>query len=280
MGGQPAPHRRRRVVFVTLGALAGLVTAYLALIVVPHQIAETRKRTCVDNISQLAKAMRLYTLDYNECLFFDHGDAFSPPLAAGQAGQTQYLKEAMSKYVKGDNIWYCPADPFAKKDFSCDPGWSGSFTYRKAGIGYAAIPQSKAQDPGIRALHRRLIRDYARDMRVDHAFSSYRLLPSWPGEQRPVYIDSVLRLTEWDGDDPLAREVPLPHRFYGYAEINPSLAPLFFEDVQVHHMRIPKDGALGTSRVYGKVWAYRDGHAVFHTHPFMGGGWSEEYPPD
>ena len=85
------------------------------------------------------------------------GGAFLSRLPARSGpGQSHYLKRAMGSYTPVSEIWNCPNDPFAKRDFSCDPKWSGSFTYRPAQFGYVAVPHAADRDRGIRVLRRQL----------------------------------------------------------------------------------------------------------------------------
>jgi hypothetical protein len=271
--GRVSPGWRSRAAVAAL--LVALVTG-LVWLAATRYIETSRKQTCIANISQLASAMRLYSLDYNDYIFFDKGDAFSRPLARGQAGQTPYLKQILGKYVSSarkrssrenpasDDPWSCPSDPFAKRDFSCGARWSGTFNYRKAGSGYVAAPHAADRDPGMRALHSLLVHDYGADqMRVDHAFSSYRFVPSFPGEKRPTNVDNVVQRVYEPG-----------RGAYGYWDINPSSAWLFEEDLPFH---VGQAGAMyhrQRGRVYGKTWGYRDGHAQFYTivAPVIGGG--------
>ena len=106
----------------------------------------------------------------------------------------------------------------------------------------------------------KVVRDYGvDDMRVDHAHSSYQFFPYHHAEceGRPVYIDFVGRCHSdcWAA--------------YGYWDIHPGGTCVFAEDLSFH---FTGGGPFG-DRVYGKSWAYRDGHAVFHTHD---GRW---FPP-
>jgi len=257
----PVPRPRRRAGWIALAAISAMALAYVVAIALPRYAETSRTETCLANVSLLAQAMRLYSADYNDQLFFGDGDASARPLARGQAGQTPYLKAILEKYVPraskkashgeppSDSPWYCPDDPFARRDFSCDTRWSGTFTYRKAGLGYVAIPHAADRDPGIRALHRRLLGDYGADqMRVDHAFSSYRFVPGLPGERSPqsptTYIDGVYRLYRRDWGA------------YGYWDINPTTAWTFEEDLAIHSTEM---GGPFRNRIYGKIYAFRDG---------------------
>ena len=76
MNEEPAAPRRRRRGCVILAAVLLLMGlwAWTGF----TKLKQTAKRgSCLMNISQLAKAMRLYSLDYNGYIFFDRGDAFS-----------------------------------------------------------------------------------------------------------------------------------------------------------------------------------------------------------
>jgi prepilin-type N-terminal cleavage/methylation domain-containing protein len=100
-----------------------------------------KKATCLSNISQLAKAMRLYSLDYQEYIFFDRGRTDSALMVTGQYGQGYYLKKIMKNYIPNWDIWYCPSDMYAKKDFTCSAASFGCFNWTSAvaldgGVGY------------------------------------------------------------------------------------------------------------------------------------------------
>jgi hypothetical protein len=261
-GEQPVPKRRHWPAY-TCGCLAAVaaVAAFLLLldmlpgIWLDRHPGIAKKATCLSNISQLARAMRLYSDDYSGRIFFDDADAFSQPLVPGHYGQGYYLKKAMKKYVPDWGIWFCPVDKYAKKDFTCGAEWFGTFTYRPEGIGYVALPHSEDRDPGLRALHRELVAHYGADhMRVEHNESSYRFIPSLPGEKRPAGIDAEGRLyrREWGA--------------YGYWDVNASNADLFEEDLSFH---LVGGGWFGKD-IYGKTWSFRDGHCVFRTWEMRG----------
>jgi len=258
MNGHSAKRRRRSsailIAVVAAAVLAALCGAVLARLGTERL---SPKEICLRNAELLAKAMRLYSSDYNDCLFFGHGDAFSSPLAAGQAGQTPYLKDALRRYLPtaDERVWYCPSDAFAGRDYSTDPRWFGSFTYREAGAGYAAVAHAADRDDGIRGLRDALLSAYGDDeMRVDHAFSSYRFFPAFAGEiesgSPTVYVDVVRRrfARNWGA--------------YGYWDIHPSVAPLFEEDLPFH---VHGQGGPWGRRLLGRVTAFRDGHAAFQT---------------
>jgi hypothetical protein len=70
------------------------------------------------------------------------------------------------------------------------------------------------------------------------------------GENMPADIDGVYRLYRgsWGA--------------YGYWDVNPSSADIYQEDLSYHFV-----GSGGTyGQIYGKVWGFRDGHAIFHTY--------------
>jgi len=213
-----------------------------------------RKATCLSNIAQLAKAMRLYTLDYNDYLFFDRGRAEATPLYDGAYGQGYYFKKMMKNYIPAWGIWYCPSDNYAQYDYTNDTTTHGTFNYTVSGIGYKGYKHADDPDGGIVALYSELVGIYGKDdMKNDHdAFGSYRFY----GTQRsscegvPTYIDIVKRCFRggWGA--------------YGYWDINPSSAELFQEDLSYHFQGT--GGLYG--KIYGKTFGFRDGHSVFHTY--------------
>lgn len=208
-----------------------------------------KKANCLSNISQLSKAMRLYSLDYNEYIFFERGRASDNPLAPGGYGQGYYMKKIFKTYVPNWDIWFCPSDPYAKQDFTCSAQF-GCFNYTASGIGYKAVSHSGDTDAGVVKLYSELIRLYGGDqMKMEHNELSYRFYPEHY-EARPVYIDNITRKyrTGWG--------------LYGYWDINPSSAELFQEDFPYHFTAT--GGLFG--KFYGKTWGFRDGHAVFHTY--------------
>ena len=80
---------------------------------------------------------------------------------------------------------------------------------------------------------------------------SYRFISSLPGETRPVRMDSAYRI-QWKG-----------WGAYGYWDINPIKAEVFEEDLPFHE---EKPGQRFGTKVYGKTFGFRDGHAAFHTY--------------
>jgi len=259
---QPAPRRWERNPVVWLpAALVLAVLCFLALNAALRARERASRCTCLSNLSQLAKAMRLYAEDYNGYLFYGNAEVFSRPPVRGEHGQTQYLKDVMKKYgVRSESTWHCPSDRYATRDFSSDPAWSGTFRYRKAGVGYAAIPHLSDSDPGIRALHSRLLLDCGADtMRVDHRDTSYRFVQAQPadyfGFKPPAQIHNIQRVYRFDWGA------------YGYWDINPGNADLFEEDLPFHFAdsRGPR-----RCRIFGKIYAFRDGHAEFRTHESPG----------
>ena len=214
-----------------------------------------KKATCLSNISQLSKAMRLYSLDYSEYIFFDRGRASSTPQVTGHYGQGYYLKKIMKNYVPEWSVWYCPSDRYAKKDFTCTAATFGSFNYTSTaacdgGTGYKELRHRDDTDSGIIQLYSELLTLYGKDdMKQEHNELSYRFYPEHH-EKRPVYIDVVFR-NWWGGKGA-----------YNYWDINPSSAELFQEDMCYHSVGV--GGVFG--KIYGKTWGFRDGHAVFHTY--------------
>jgi prepilin-type N-terminal cleavage/methylation domain-containing protein len=214
-----------------------------------------KKATCLSNISQLAKAMRLYSLDYQEYIFFDRGRTDSALMVTGQYGQGYYLKKIMKNYIPNWDIWYCPSDMYAKKDFTCSAASFGCFNWTSAvaldgGVGYKNVRHQNDTDSGMIRLYSEMILLYGKDdMKMEHNELSYRFYPEH-NEVRPVYIDVVFR-NWWRGKGA-----------YDYWDINPSSAELFQEDMTLHGLGV--GGVFGA--IYGKTWGFRDGHSVFHTY--------------
>jgi len=244
MGEQQTPDQQRRSWAVA--CRWGLVVLLFVLALMLRFVwggpppGAAAKATCLSNIANLARAMRLYAQDYNGYLFFDHANAFSQPLRPGDYGQRRYLKEAMKQYIPYPGIWYCPEDRYAKRDFTADEATSGTFNYRRRGLGYVGVRHAADPDPRIVALYSELVREYGADhMRVDHEHTSYRFIPAVRGEWPPVLADA-------------------PH-----GEIGPKSLPLFEDDLAWH---VEHPGQRFGTKVYGKVWAYRDGHSRFQTY--------------
>jgi prepilin-type N-terminal cleavage/methylation domain-containing protein len=210
-----------------------------------------KKATCLADISQLAKAMRLYSLDYNDYICFVRGRAGNDPLYAGQYGTGYYLHKAMKAYVPAWEVWFCPSDSWAKRDFTCNANDFGTYNYTASGLGYKAVSLDADTDLGILKMYSDLVKMYGRaDMVNNHNESSYRLYGHQSsGEEVPAYIDGVYRLYRngWGA--------------YGYWDVNPSSCELFQEDFPMHSTGV--GGANG--KVYGKSNGFRDGHATFTT---------------
>ena len=259
---QPAapPHRKARL---ALGMLVAVLFGALALGALIPALSQSRQPTelCLEHAAQLAKAMRMYAQDWGDYLFNGRGDPFSPPLTPGQAGQTPHLKMILRDYLPParDDLWFCPADAYAHRDFTSDPRWSGTFTYREAGIGYVAARHASDRDPGIGALRTQLLAHFGADnMRADHGATSYRYLAfpqGSPPEAQALVIDAVFRAyrVNWGA--------------YGYWDINPSDAELFEEDLPFHTLGRPDAAGI---KIYGKTFSFRDGHAVFRTYDARG----------
>jgi prepilin-type N-terminal cleavage/methylation domain-containing protein len=212
-----------------------------------------KKATCLSNISQLAKAMRLYSLDYNEYMYFERGRASTNPLAGGHYGNGYYLKKIMKNYCPHWGIWFCPSDNYAQKDWTCSSETFGSFNYTASGLGYKELRHRDDTDNGIVKLYSELVRLYGKDdMKMEHNELSYRIYPNQrsPCDGPVVYIDNVVRCYRgnWGA--------------YGYWDINPSSAEIFQEDISYHFTGV--GGIFG--KIYGKTYGFRDGHAVFHTY--------------
>ena len=213
-----------------------------------------KKATCLSNISQLAKAMRLYSLDYNEYIFWDRGRCDSTPMSTGHYGQGYYFKKIMKNYIPNWEIWYCPSDRYAKKDFTSSSESFGCFNYTASGLGYKGVRHSAdTTDGGVTALYSELVRLYGKDdMKMEHNEMSYRYYGSQrsPCDGPVTYIDNVARCFRggWGA--------------YGYWDINPSATELFQEDMGYHFTGV--GGVFG--KIYGKCFGFRDGHAVFHTY--------------
>lgn len=232
-----------------------------------------RKATCLSNISQISKAMRLYSLDYNDYIFFDKGRAGNYPLNQGDYGNGYYFKKSMKNYIPNWEIWFSPSDPYAKRDFTCSTSTFGMYNFsvvtgttysattpdtRPTGfVGYQGFGgATNATDVGICALTKDLIRLYGRwDPQMDHNEISYRYY-SEHNNLPPTPIDAVERRI-WDGKGA-----------YGYWDINPSSAELFHDDMPYHTGQgggfITPGGNYGT-RTYGKCYGFHDGHAAFFT---------------
>ena len=74
-----------------------------------------KKATCLSNVSQLSKAMRLYSLDYDGYIHFVRGRPTNDPLMGGQYGTGYYFKKSMKNYVPAWDVYYCPSDNYRKK---------------------------------------------------------------------------------------------------------------------------------------------------------------------
>lgn len=227
-----------------------------------------RKATCLSNISQISKAMRLYSLDYNDYIYFDKGRAGNPPLMQGEYGNGYFFKRAMKNYIPMWEIWYSPSDEYAKKDFTCATETFGMWNYsvwtgssypdtRPAGfVGYKSISiATTSTDAGQIDLAMTLIRLYGRvDPQMEHNELSYRYYSEHKNIP-PTNIDEVTRRI-WSGKGA-----------YGYWDINPSSAELFHDDMPYH---TGQTGGMiqpgnSSSRTYGKCYGFHDGHAQFYT---------------
>jgi prepilin-type N-terminal cleavage/methylation domain-containing protein len=227
-----------------------------------------KKATCLSNMSQLAKAMRLYSLDYNNYLFLGQGTnggrAGSPPLAQGNYGQGYYLKKIMKNYVPDWGIWYCPSDKYAKKDFTCNVNTFGCWNWvaftPAVGAnyypvnGFTGLNHELDTDRGIIRLYSELLRLYGTDdIKMEHNELSPRYIGNnnIPPDVIPTDIDGMYRLFRggWGA--------------YGYWDLNPSNADVFYEDVPFHFTGV---GGLFGGAIYGKTCSYRDGHSNFITY--------------
>jgi len=241
-----------------------------------------KKATCLSNISQLAKAMRLYSLDYSTYTFFGGGRPGDPNLQYGGYGEGYYLKKIMKNYVPDWGIWFCPSDKYAKKDFTCNTNTFGCFNYTPVSaaqyiaFGYSGLPSGYIvigapvgtsthnldTDRGIIRLYSELIRLYGTDdMKMEHNEMSYRYYGVGQGGL----------LTDIDVS---YRNFSAGRGAYGYWDVQPSNNDLFQEDMCFHFGGT--SGYFG-GMIYGKNISYVDGHSHFITYEPHGGMGSINY---
>jgi prepilin-type N-terminal cleavage/methylation domain-containing protein len=232
-----------------------------------------KKATCLSNIAQLAKAMRLYSLDYSNYVFFDDGRPGSGPLATGQYGEGYYLKKIMKNYVPDWGIWYCPSDKYAKKDFTCNVNTFGCFNYTavaavdtdygKAGF-LRLNRKDDTADRGIIRLYSELVRLWGKDDLIyEHNELSYRFYSiDWNNLQYDIDIMMRWYRNNWGA--------------YGYWDVQSSNLDLFQEDVSFHFTGV--GGLFGN--IYGKTVGYADGHSNFITYePHGSNNYGEQNEP-
>lgn len=117
----------------------------------------TQKASCAYNLMQLGKAISMFAMD--------HGGTICP-LRGRVARQSwegkdnaQKLKDAYAPYIQDPNIWYCPADPYAKSH---------------------TLPAPDFKPPADQP-----------DMLYDHYYMSYRHYDSIEQETSPAQLDAV-----------------------------------------------------------------------------------------
>jgi hypothetical protein len=117
----------------------------------------TQKAACAYNLMQLGMAIQMYATDHGGYICAVSGRVDHQ--ATEGAYNAQRLKDAYAPYVQDPEIWYCPADPYAK---------THSLQY----------PESKPpQDQP--------------DMRYDHFYTSYRYYAFIQQEEPPARLDAV-----------------------------------------------------------------------------------------
>jgi len=230
-----------------------------------------KKAVCLSNVSQLAKAARLYSLDYNDYICCFKGRANCKPVAPGMYGQGYYMKKIYKDYVPAWGIWFCPSDQYAKTDFTTATETFGSFNYKpftaefktstggywNGADGYTAIDHSADTDVKITALNTLLIAKFGYDdMKNDHNdLGSYRHYNFYEDEGIRDYEGLVVLI------DNIERTYRGSWGAYGYWDINPSNCDIFEEDIPMHGRGLGPAG----ENIQGRTYGFRDGHGEFRT---------------
>jgi len=150
---------RRSCLFPSSRLLACLVlAASIALAVGPVTFlsagtdGEYRKAPCAFNLMQLGKAIRMFADDHGGYICELTGRVSDQ--AKEGADNAQRLKAAYQPYIQDAEVWYCPADPYAKTH-TLNP------------------PEDQP------------------DMKYDHHYTSYRHYPCISQEPTPARLDAV-----------------------------------------------------------------------------------------
>jgi len=118
-----------------------------------------KKVLCAYNLMQLGRAIKMYAEDNGGYICnlrgrVDWVDREGPDNA-------QRLKNAYSRYILDPEVWYCPADPYAR-------------THTRTAETHGVPPKDQP------------------DMCMDHYYSSYRHYSHVRGETPPVRLDAIL----------------------------------------------------------------------------------------
>jgi hypothetical protein len=153
------PHRR---IFARLLLVGG---GALLLVGATFSSADTdgrhRKAMCAYRLMQLGRAIRLFAEDHDGYICKLSGRVDQQGIEG--ADNAQRVKDAYAPYVLDPEIWYCPADPYAKTHTLLAPGFKP--------------PQDQP------------------DMRYDRYYMSYRHYAYITQEEPPARLDA-LRLVQ------------------------------------------------------------------------------------
>jgi len=118
---------------------------------------EHRKALCAYRLMQLGKAVRMFAHDHGGYICELSGRASEQDKEGADNGQR--LKDAYAPYIQDADIWYCPADPYAKTH---------------------TLQPPDAQPPADQP-----------DMKYDHYYTSYRHYNKIKQENPPARLDAV-----------------------------------------------------------------------------------------
>ena len=190
---------------------------------------EHRKALCAYHLMQLGKAVRLFAADHGGYICDLRGRVDDQDKEG--ADNAQRLKDAYAPYIPDADIWYCPADPYARAHTLQAPDGSAPLT------------------TGLKPP------DDQPDMKYDHYYMSYRHYDHINQEESPARLDSV-RLVQDD------KTADLPG---GVWIATPDMIMLMMDDGCFHGPALP--GTFG--KVYGRNILFHDGHVKFETEETM-----------